>query len=68
MALTRYTRRGVVVTYDALSCTARVLGPRMADPALATIVLPPLVGKFTSSPLTDKVRAHNRELHVSCRV
>ncbi|KAG2439212.1 hypothetical protein HXX76_004574 [Chlamydomonas incerta] len=54
MALSRYTRRGVVVTYDALSCTARVLGPRMADPALATIVLPPLVAKFTASALTDK--------------
>ncbi|PNH11707.1 Transportin-1 [Tetrabaena socialis] len=54
MALSRYTRRGVVVTYDALSCTARVLGARMADPALAGIVLPPLVQKFTAAPLADK--------------
>ncbi|GLC37773.1 hypothetical protein PLESTB_001475300 [Pleodorina starrii] len=53
-AVTRYTRRGVVVTYDALACTARVLGPRIADPALAGIVLPPLVHKFTSAPMTDK--------------
>ncbi|KAG2499029.1 hypothetical protein HYH03_003214 [Edaphochlamys debaryana] len=54
MALSRYTRRGVVVTYDALSCTARVLGPRMADPALAAIILPALVHKFTAAQLTDK--------------
>ncbi|EFJ40829.1 hypothetical protein VOLCADRAFT_107966 [Volvox carteri f. nagariensis] len=53
-ALTRYTRRGVVVTYDALACTARVLGSRMSDPAIAGIVLPPLVHKFTSAPLADK--------------
>ncbi len=54
-ALSRYTRRGVVVTYDALACTARVLGPRMADPALAGIVLPALMQKFTYASLTDKV-------------
>ncbi|GLI64504.1 hypothetical protein VaNZ11_007770 [Volvox africanus] len=53
-ALTCYTRRGIVVTFDALSCTVRVLGSRMADPTLAGIVLPPLLRKFTSAPPTDK--------------
>ncbi|KXZ52849.1 hypothetical protein GPECTOR_8g231 [Gonium pectorale] len=53
-ALSRYTRRGVAVTYDALACTARVLGPRLADPALANLVLPPLLAKFTQPPLSDK--------------
>ncbi|GIL70967.1 hypothetical protein Vretifemale_1626 [Volvox reticuliferus] len=54
VALTCYTRRGIAVTFDALSCAVRVLGSRMADPALAGIVLPPLVRKYTSAPPTDK--------------
>ncbi|GFR43753.1 hypothetical protein Agub_g4865 [Astrephomene gubernaculifera] len=53
-ALSRYTRRGVAVTYDALTCTARVLGPRIADPALATIILAPLTRKFTTAKISDK--------------
>jgi hypothetical protein len=54
-ALVRYTRRGVAVAYDALSCVARALGPRLSDPALAGVVMPPLAAKLLNAPPGNKV-------------
>ncbi len=53
-AAQRYTRRNVRVLYDAVITLAEVVGPALAEPSLASLLLPPLLDRWQRGGPQDR--------------